>query len=277
MEVIHVSHMNRQAILSDTKPCVMALGFFDGVHLGHQKVIKVAKEKADEKRLPLAVMSFFPHPKEVLSKEDKPIPYLMPIEHKQNIFENLGVDIFYIVKFDQVFARLSPEQFVKEYILDFKSRVVVAGFDFTYGFRGQGNMDRIHADSQGKVEGIKVDKVDYNGEKISSTLVRSVIANGDVEKLPNLLGDFYSVEGIVKHTKNRLNVILHPHYLLPKCGFYQVQVETRFGSFLEKAQVYDGKVCLISIHNNLHSFLNNEKVSIYWTKQVSEEYLEALY
>lgn len=277
MEVFHVSHINRQAILSDTKPCVMALGFFDGVHLGHQKVIKVAKEKADEKRLPLAVMSFFPHPKEVLSKENKPIPYLIPIERKQNIFEKFGVDIFYIVKFDQVFARLSPEQFIKEYILEFKSRVVVAGFDFTYGFRGQGNMDRIYADSQGKVEGIKVDKVDYKGKKISSTLVRSVITNGDVEQLPNLLGDFYSVEGTVKHTKNRLEVIIHPHYLLPKSGFYQVQVETRFGSFLGEAQVYDGNVSLNSINNILHPILNNEQIRIYWTKQVSEKYQEALY
>lgn len=74
---------NRETYLNQAKPCVMALGFFDGVHIGHQEVIKTAKRAADKKDLPLVVMSFFPHPKEVLSREKKIFPYLMPLDEKQ--------------------------------------------------------------------------------------------------------------------------------------------------------------------------------------------------
>ena len=141
MKVVHVTNSNRDAFLSEVEPCVIALGFFDGVHLGHQAVIKAAKRAADEKKLPLVIMSFFPHPKEVLSNGKKIVSYLMPLADKQKKFKQLGVQTFCMVQFDSEFAALTPKQFVQNYLFDFGAQQIVAGFDFTYGCRGEGNMD----------------------------------------------------------------------------------------------------------------------------------------
>src|SRR5436190_24081178 len=87
LKVIHLTMSNRATYLNQAKPCVMALGFFDGVHLGHKEVIKEAKIAADKRNLPLVVMSFFPHPKEVLTNGKKMFPYLMPLDEKQKKLE----------------------------------------------------------------------------------------------------------------------------------------------------------------------------------------------
>ena len=114
----------------------MALGFFDGLHQGHRKVIQTALQKAKEKSLPLSVMSFFPDPKTVLSNGKKQVCYLMPLYEKEKMLEQLGVDRFYMVRFDKEFASLSPEQFVFQYLVKLGVLHAVAGFDFSYGSRG---------------------------------------------------------------------------------------------------------------------------------------------
>ena len=92
-------------------------------------------------------MSFFPHPKTVIRKGKRQFHYLMPPSQKEKMLSELGVDFFYFVKFDQEFASLSPEQFVKNYLIDLGVTHAVAGFDFSYGYRGTGNMDRLKEDS----------------------------------------------------------------------------------------------------------------------------------
>jgi riboflavin kinase / FMN adenylyltransferase len=268
LETIHLSNENRYITLSKAKPCVMAIGFFDGVHLGHQKVIKEAKKIADEKKLPLIVMSFFPHPKEVLSNGKKVVPYLMPMSQKQQVFKRFDVDIFYLVQFTKSFASLSPKQFVKNYLLDFQAKIVVAGFDFTYGYRGEGNMDRICADSYGEIEGIKVDKVAFNGEKISSTLIRSLIGSGEMEKLPHYLGEFYQIEGNIRKYNHHVEIFVLPNYLLPKDGMYEVKVVNGDRSTMQVVEVFRGKVMLFTTNGGRFPFVDNEKIRIQWTKQV---------
>jgi len=125
----------------------MALGFFDGFHLGHCEVIKTAFQKAKEKEVSLAVMSFFPHPKTVLSNGNKQICYLMPPVEKEKMLEKLGVNTFYLVKFEPKFASISPEEFVANYLNNLGVIHAVAGFDFTYGHKGKGNMERLKRDS----------------------------------------------------------------------------------------------------------------------------------
>ena len=92
METIYINRDNILNWQSVAKPTVMALGFFDGLHQGHRKVIQTALQKAKEKNLPLSVMSFFPHPKTVLSNGKKQVCYLMPISEKEKMLEQLGVD-----------------------------------------------------------------------------------------------------------------------------------------------------------------------------------------
>jgi riboflavin kinase/FMN adenylyltransferase len=269
LEIIHVTNSNRRRTLLKAKPCVMALGFFDGVHLGHQQVIKEAKRHADEQKLPLMIMSFFPHPKEVLSNGKRVVPYLMPLSDKQKIFEKLGAERFYVVQFNAEFVSLSPKQFVQSYLLDFGAKLVVAGFDFTYACRGEGNIDRIKSDSDGKIEGIKVNKIEFEGEKISSTLIRKLIFSGELEKIPRYLGDYYQIKGRVRLKKQNADIFVNPYYLLPASGIYEVTVTNKQVISKQTAFVLNGMLKLFSPHGQRFPFKESETIRLYWNKRLT--------
>lgn len=255
--------------LEKNEPSVIALGFFDGVHLGHRQVINEAIKIADEKQLQLACMSFFPHPKEVLKRDGKKIQYLMPMNIKQQILKKLGVQKFYIVQFDQDFASLTPKQFVQNYLLDFGVKHAVAGFDFTYGKFGEGNMDRLKADSNNRIEGVKVNKVELNGEKISSTLIRKLISAGKMDRVHHYLGEHYQIKGqLIVNTKS-VEVIPNPYYLLPPPGVYEIIVSK--GDITNKQVVLvtqdTGKIIFPTHRNQM--FENQEEILIAWINRLS--------
>ncbi|WP_054705843.1 FAD synthetase family protein [Bacillus sp. JCM 19041] len=135
MESIFLTNETIRNVESDIKK-VVALGNFDGLHLGHSKVIETGLALAKEKGLPLGVMSFSPHPRTVLNKQQNAFHYLMPLHEKEEKLAALGVDYFYIVEFTLDFARLLPEQFEVDYLLGVGANHVVAGFDYKYGFKG---------------------------------------------------------------------------------------------------------------------------------------------
>jgi riboflavin kinase / FMN adenylyltransferase len=266
LEFIHVTSNNLEQTLLRTKPCVMALGFFDGVHLGHQKVIREAKRAAEEQDLPLVIMSFFPHPKEVLSNGKNIISYLMPMKDKRRIFKELGADAFYLIQFTKEFAGLSPREFVQTYLLDFGAKQVVAGFDFTYGHRGEGNIDTMKRDSDGKLEGIKVEKIEWAGEKISSTLIRQLVLAGEVERISSYLGNDYQSEGRIIFSNKQVEVLLHSHYLMPPTGWYDVIVNLHQETTTQIAVVRDGRLTLLSSQAKVFPFYEGETVRLSWRK-----------
>lgn len=211
-------------------PSVMALGFFDGVHIGHQSVINTAKQIAAGKGLKLSVMSFFPHPKEVL--EGKTVSYLTPKAVKESIFASMGVDTLYLVKFDMDLARMSPAEFIRNYVVASGAVHVVAGFDFTYGSRGKGNMQTIAEDGGGRFEVTEVPKAELSGQKISSTLIRESLEQGNIQLVTACLGKYYETAGRIskvrlagKRQSLTLDVAIMPYYSLPAYGSYEVLVE----------------------------------------------------
>ncbi|KKB39591.1 FAD synthetase family protein [Bacillus thermotolerans] len=228
MKTVYLNPENLQRYQQQAGPCVIALGFFDGVHKGHQQVIQAARNVAREKGVSLAVMSFFPHPKEVLTNGSQQVDYLMPVKEKQRIFKELGVDIAYIVEFNSSFSALSPEQFVQKYLLGLGAIHAVAGFDFTYGCRGAGNMKRMKEDSGGLLEVTQIEKIAADNEKISSTLIRKTIRAGEMDKIPTYLGEYYSIKGQMLLKKHTAAVQVEPYYLLPAPGVYEVRIKSRF-------------------------------------------------
>ena len=115
-------------------PIVLALGFFDGVHRGHQEVIKRAIEKGKSLGVKVAVMTFDRHPKIIFQNIDgEKFKYLTMLDEKLEHFKNLGVDIAYVVKFDENLAYLSPQDFIDKYVVGLHAICVVAGQDYTYG------------------------------------------------------------------------------------------------------------------------------------------------
>ncbi|MCJ7841752.1 FAD synthetase family protein [Lederbergia sp. NSJ-179] len=226
METIYLNRENLPFWHEKAKLNVVALGFFDGIHKGHCKVIKSAAQIAKSKNLSLSVMSFFPHPKTVLSNGKKQVNYLMPLSKKEEALQKLGIDTFYIVEFDKEFASLQPGQFVVQYLLNLGVVHAVAGFDYSYGYKGVGSMDRLKSDSGGLIEVTKIEKFELNGEKVSSTFIREKLLNGDVDELSTFLGHPYEVE--CDWNGHALKV--QPYYTLPAPGIYDVTLKGKFGS-----------------------------------------------
>ncbi len=230
MKTIYLQHPH-QLHKEKQKPTVCALGYFDGVHLGHQKVIETAMTIAKQHKLQSAVMTFSPHPAVVLGKVDS-IPAITPLKDKELAIEALGVDILYVVKFDDSFSKLTPQQFIDEYVIGLSVKHVVAGFDYTYGRFGKGTMETMAEQSRDQFEITTIEKVEKDSDKISSTSIRTDIQAGQVASLPQTLGRFYRMKGTVVTGEKRGRTIGFPtanlqvsnEYVLPKEGVYAVRI-----------------------------------------------------
>lgn len=262
METIFITRENLASRQRSAKPSIMALGFFDGLHQGHRKVIQTALKKAKEQNMKLSVMSFFPHPKNVISNGKKKVCYLMPLSEKEKMLEQLGVDLFYIVQFDKEFASLSPEQFVYQYLLQLGVVHAVAGFDFSYGSRGLGNLDRLKDDSGGLIEVTKVEKVACKGEKVSSTCIRERLVKGLVEEIPYFLGRPYEVKGIW----DGITINLESYYTLPAPGRYIVTVKK--GLHTIETELIVTEESMLQTCSELPYPMEGE-ISILWHRQIS--------
>ena len=139
MKVIEVTHpiQSNQFI---TENVAMAFGFFDGMHRGHDKVFQVLDEKAKEHQLKKAVMTFDPHPSVVLNPERKRTTYLTPLSDKLEMIAEHGIDYCIVINFSSRFANVTSDDFIKNYIINNHVKEVIAGFDFTFGKFGKGNM-----------------------------------------------------------------------------------------------------------------------------------------
>lgn len=269
-------------------PIVLALGFFDGVHRGHQEVIKRAIEKGKSLGVKVAVMTFDRHPKTIFQNIDgEKFKYLTMLDEKLEHFKNLGVDIAYVVKFDENLAYLSPQDFIDKYVVGLHAICVVAGQDYTYGKHDIANMDTISDFAKGRFEIITVDHLQRNNQKISSTQIRKDLDSGNVEAANLLLGYQYENHGTVEHGFKRgrkigfptLNVSIPKNERILGEGVYAVKVKIdkdnswyegmtsighneTFGDDLEK-----------TVEINLFNFdksVYGEKVIVKWYKFLRE-------
>lgn len=232
MEIFHIQAVPGEIarIIASGPPQVMAIGDFDGVHAGHRKVLLTAVEQAGARGLIPAVMTFHPHPREVLGHPQYR-DSLTPIQDKLRLFESLGLQRVYLVGFDESFAQLPAEQFVEEILVSGKLASVVVGFDFTFGYKGAGNPQRLQELAQGRFGVEVVSPYHLNGEKVSSTLIRECLANGQVEKAARLLERPYSISGKVVTGEGRggtigiptANVETADGYVIPGRGVYAVR------------------------------------------------------
>ncbi|WP_168733866.1 FAD synthetase family protein [Metabacillus sediminilitoris] len=274
MEVVNLDHPIDLTVSLNSEPCVMALGFFDGVHKGHRKIIETAKEIAKKEKIKFTVMTFFPHPSNVISKTKKIDHYITPLPVKKEIFKCLGVEKLFIVNFNTDFSEFSHQQFVEQYIVGLKCQHVVAGFDFTYGYKGQGNMDQMVSDSNGRFDVTTVSKLEHNHEKISSSAIREMLITGEVQKIPMYLEDYYSIKGKVirnyhiNHNENVLTIKIDHSYHLPKKGLYKITAE------LDNS-IFDGTF-YVPLHNTgtievhlLNSHINYDEgnITMYFIEQ----------
>lgn len=215
MEIIK---LNGNKVEKDT---VCAIGFFDGVHLAHKKLINKTIEIGKKKGIKTGVITFDVHPKSVLFDLD--YHYLTPLERKIEIFKEFDLDYIYIIVFDKDKAQLTPEEFIDFYLSNIDT--IVCGFDFKFGVRGSGKIETLK--NHKNFDTVVVDEVTYEGYKVGSTHIRDLIQSGQVDNVKEVLGDYYSVKGEVVHGAKKGRMIGYPtanldtgNYLIPRRGVY---------------------------------------------------------
>jgi riboflavin kinase/FMN adenylyltransferase len=210
---------------------VAAIGIFDGLHIGHRKVLSRLLQASSPGR-DSVVITFDPHPKNVLSHE-KPLPRIMSLDHRLAIFEKMGIDAVIILHFSDFIANMGPEDFVRNVILGIGADLVLVGENFHFGRGRQGNVDTLA--NIGRELGIEVRKiapVTKRGRIVSSTWVRQLVSAGRLQEAEKLLRRPVSVLGTVVSGDRRGAKLgiptanIDPHQeVIPPPGVYAVKTE----------------------------------------------------
>jgi len=209
-------------------PTALAIGNFDGVHLGHQAILQRLGEVSAELNFTNSVLTFEPHPRELFAPDQAPAR-LTSMREKLELFAENGVKVAYVCPFDARFAAMTAQEFIAQILRQsLDARTVLVGEDFRFGAGRMGTVELLRA------SGIRVDKqpeVQVDGKRVSSTGVRLALATGDLNQARKLLGRSYSISGHVAHGDKlgrklgypTANIQMH-HDRPPLTGIYAVKL-----------------------------------------------------
>ena len=221
---------------------VVTSGTFDGVHLGHQKILNRLNEVASETKGESVVITFYPHPRSVISPDNKTINLLSTLDEKIELLEESGVSHLVIIPFTREFSELSSEEFIQKILIEtIGTKTLVIGFDHRFGKNREGGFDYL---KENKARyGFEIEEIprhDLENIGISSSKIRKALNDGDVQIAEHFLGRNYSVSGVVVKGKQLGRTIGFPTAniqvreiakLIPADGVYVVKVHYREEAF----------------------------------------------
>jgi riboflavin kinase/FMN adenylyltransferase len=233
---------NRLDKLQTIAPCAVALGAFDGLHRGHRVLIDTLLSESARHGLCSMVFTFDPHPDTVLHP-DRPFPLLMTKEEKERALDALDVGVLHYQVFDETFHTMEPEAFIDFIISHLSLRVIVAGYNYRFGYRGKGNADTLTACCGDRgIDAIIIPPVIIDGITVSSTRIREALADGDIILANHMLGYEYEIQGQIAAGRGRGRTLGYPTAnlsmdepgkMLPAGGVYVTKVswegETHYG------------------------------------------------
>lgn len=212
----------------------IALGVFDGVHLGHRKLIKLTVNKAKKNKGISIVVTFDPHPDRIIIPENN-VFLLTTLKERINLIRDLEVDIFLIIKFSKILSKMSPKDFIVKILVNsLQVKELFVGFNYKFGFQGKGNVDCLK--EYGKIYKFKTSILKpevINKTIISSTIIKEYIRLGDTKKAKKLLGHNVIISGRVISGKGRgrkllnfatANIEIPLEKILPANGVYLVEI-----------------------------------------------------
>ncbi len=215
---------------------VVTTGMFDGVHLGHQKIISRLKEVAQEQNGETVILTFYPHPRMVLFPEDNELELLNTQKEKIELLEKYGIDHLIIYPFTKEFSRLSSVEFVRNILVNkIKTKRLVIGYNHHFGRNREGSFE--HLKEYGPLYGFEVEEIpaqDIDHVEVSSTKTRKALQAGDIKTATTFLGHLYSITGkVVEGLKlgrtigyPTANIIVDDKYkLIPGDGIYAVKIK----------------------------------------------------
>jgi len=247
---------------------VVTIGNFDGVHLGHQRILGAACELARQANCKSAVLTFFPHPARVLRPQEAP-PLLMTLDQRMAAIQALGVDAAFVLRFDLQLAAVSAEDFVRRFLVDMMhARAVLVGGDFRFGHRQSGDVNLLVDLGQRWSFDVKtLPPVVQDGIVVSSTAIRAALREGRVEDARNLLGRPYALAGEIRTGTGQGRKLVVPtlnlaaeQEVLPKNGVYATEVTLGEKTYRAATNVgvrptFDG--ARITIESHLFDFSEN--------------------
>jgi riboflavin kinase / FMN adenylyltransferase len=264
---------------------VVTIGNFDGVHLGHQRILATVHEFAKRTRCKSAVLTFFPHPARVLRPEEAP-PLLMTLDQRLDAIRQLGIDAAFVLTFDRQLAAVSAEDFVRGFLVDtMRARAVFVGGNFRFGHRQSGDVRMLL--QLGEQWGFAVKVVPpliKDGIVVSSTAIRGALREGRVEDARNLLGRPYVLAGEIRTGTGQGRKLIVPtlnlateQEMLPKNGVYATEVTVREKTYRAATNVgmrptFDG--ARITIESHLFDFsdnLTNGKMEVHFWARLRDE------
>jgi riboflavin kinase/FMN adenylyltransferase len=270
-------------IPSPPDSCALAIGNFDGVHLGHRKILKTLIEEAKKSNLFPLLLTFHPHPAKVLTK--RKIELLQTIEQRLDEIKKSGVQMTVVLSFDHSLSQISAEEFIRTIIVQkLKAKKVIVGENFRFGKNRAGDVAKLHewASRYGfSVQSIA--PVTIQGSVVSSSLIRKLLQKGDVEKANLLLGRPYEIQGTVVRGKARgkklgyptanihsLNDIAPPGVFISKVGIGSRTYPsiTHVGS---KPTFDETDIMIESYVIDYDNSLYEKKMSVFFLKKIREE------
>lgn len=215
--------------IKDIEPCCIALGNFDGVHIGHRVLIEKTVQKARENGLKSAVFTFSNHPKNYIPG-NKPVLNIIYNDEKADLIEKLGVDYLFDIEFTSQIMKMEPEDFIKKLLVEkFNAARVFCGFNYRFGYKAGGDGQLLVRCGLEYGFGVnQIPPVFVDGEVVSSTLIRGLIKSGEVDECRKYLGRNYDIGGEVV-VGNRLgrtigfptsNIMIDENMVTPPNGVY---------------------------------------------------------
>lgn len=191
--------INNSIQARNIKNAVVTIGTFDGVHLGHQAIFKEMRRLADEVNGETVVVTFHPHPRQVLAIGTEKLRFICSQEEKLKKFEEFGIDNVVIIPFTKEFASTPSDEFIKDYIIErIHPAVIVVGYDHHFGKNRMGDFQMLNElGAQYGFKTVQVEAQDINEVAVSSTKIRNFLWTGNVKAANELLGYPYSVTGLV--------------------------------------------------------------------------------
>ncbi len=264
----------------------IALGNFDGFHIGHTKLIREMIERSRERGLKTSLLLFENHTKTVIKDKKRP-SMLTTNEQKFKLAEELGIDIVFTIKFTKEIMSLSEEEFIKDILVDkIRCKFAVVGFDYRFGHKAKGTAESLK--EIGRTYGIDsliITPVLEEGEVISSTLIREAIKSGDMEEVNKLLGRNYGMVGEVisgdkRGTKMGIptaNLKVDKYYAIPKDGVYATDTIVdgeRYKSITDIGvnPTFDGETLKIETHIfDFDKMIYGEKIEVLFKEYMRDD------
>ncbi len=268
-----------------TANAVVTIGTFDGVHIGHQQIIRHLRKLAAETKGETVLLTFFPHPRIVLQPDDNDLKLITTMEEREELLRSFGIDHLIIQPFSKDFSRISATEFVRDQLIKrIGMKTLVIGYDHHFGRNREGSYKDM--EEMAPIYGFRLEEINeqmINDVAVSSTKVRKSLLEGDIETANHLLGHRFSIRGKVVEGDRigrtlgfpTANIeIAEPYKLIPQNGIYAVQAKVQ--NVMKNGMLYIGNRPVVGgidrrIELNIFDFdseIYNENVQVFLVSRI---------